>query len=374
MPQSPVPPEVVERMRAMFGSHTDSEIADATGFGRHTVSKYKMIWRDEQRARIASRSSYRESEVSQHNPPPEVPSGFASAEPPVCSQPCSCASPPRVQPAQIRVQSTPERVQHDAVTIPSPAPEPVEVRGGDRLRRVLMFGDAHIPYHDRTAWEVFMRAADAFRPDVLVCLGDLADVYSLSGYTADPSRPSRWEDELCAVRDELDRLDAIGADEKVFVAGNHEDRLPRYLAKRAPHLYESTSVPEQLQLEARGWRYVPHGQSAMVGKVMMTHDLDRYGIYAVRHALRDAGTNVVIGHIHRMCVWYEGSMSGNNQVAASFGWLGGTEWATYRHRVRAERDWAHGFGVGYMEPDGNMHMQAVPIINGACVVEGRVIR
>jgi len=239
------------------------------------------------------------------------------------------------------------------------------------LQRVLFFGDSHHPYHDKQAWRCFLLAAKEFAPDILVCVGDLCDEYSLSAYTADPSRTLRWEDELIAYNDALDELDAIGAAKKVFCEGNHESRLPRYLAKVAPKLYGVTTTAEVLRLPDRGWEWVPYGQSTMIGKVMVTHDLDRYGVYAVRHALRDAGTNIVIGHVHRMCVWYEGSMNGDNQVAASFGWLGGIEYATYRHQVRAARDWQHGFGIGYLESDGTVHLQAVPIIDGACVVEGR---
>ena len=363
MAAHPVSDELAARLVALFPLYNDIEIGNQVSLNRTTVGKHRAVWRA---AELAKLDAPPVDKMASLGPPPSW---------------ASCAP-------QVRVAPLPPGVTAGGDTIPSP-PYPDEVRaypevapsdnkgaaviGSDnsRLQRVLIFGDAHIPYHDRTAWRVMLAAAEDFAPDIIVCLGDLADCYSVSGYTGDPSRPLRWEDELIAVNDALDELDSIGAERKVFCAGNHEDRLPRYLAKRAPELYQSTSIPSVYRIEERGWEYVPYGQSVNIGQVMFTHDLDRYGIYAVRHALRDAGTNVCIGHVHRACIWYEGSMSGNNQVAASFGWLGGVEHATYRHRVRAERDWQLGFGLGYLEPDGVMHLVAVPIIDGRCVIEGR---
>ena len=43
------------------------------------------------------------------------------------------------------------------------------------------------------------------------------------------------------------------------------------------------------------------------------------------------------------------------------------------HRIKMMRDWAHGFGVGYMTPEGVVHLAPVPIVGNACVVNGELI-
>ena len=415
MPALPISDEQAASLVPLFPLFNDSEIARQTRLHRTTVGKCRAVWRAQELAKLASVSAYRAPPV-EPEPPPTV-DKWASCGPPARS-PESCRygealarthaldplsksggidKPPHgmfihaMAAPPIRLAPLLPGVTAVSATIPSPAPRDNSARtsvGGDnmasyseasrdtvsRLQRVLFFGDSHHPYNDQTAWRVFLAAAAEFRPDILVCLGDLGDCFSISGYTGDPSRPLKWEDELCAVSDALDQLDAIGAARKVFCGGNHEDRLPRYLAKRAPELFGVATIPGLYHLAERGWEWVGYGEAIKIGHVMVTHDLDRYGIYAVRHALRDAGCSVIIGHVHRACVWYEGSMSGSSHVAASFGWLGGLEWATYRHRVRAERDWQHGFGVGYLEPCGTMHLHVVPIVDGRCVLGGRVIR
>ncbi len=64
---------------------------------------------------------------------------------------------------------------------------------------------------------------------------------------------------------------------------------------------------------------------------------------------------------------------GTPYVAAMLGWLGDSEKAaSYMHEAKAS-DWVKGFGIGYLEPQtGIVHLQPVPIVNGRCVVNGKL--
>ncbi len=261
-------------------------------------------------------------------------------------------------------------------TPPTPLPrrvtEPQQVTQG--LRRILFVPDTHRPYHDRQAWAVMVRAARAFKPHIIVVLGDFADFYSVSSHDRDPRRVSLLEQEICDVCDGLDELESLGAERLIYCEGNHEWRLARYLMKKAPELFGLVEVDQLLGLERRGWEWIPYRRSIQVGKIWCTHDLGKAGKYAAMQAITDAGASVVIGHLHRMCTFYAGSVFGEHRVAACFGWLGSEEACDYRHRIRALREYRHGFGVGYMEPDGTVHLQAVPIIHGRCVVGGTLVQ
>lgn len=259
-------------------------------------------------------------------------------------------------------------------SMPLPSCEPVQVSAPTaELQRVLFVPDAHIPYHDHTAWHVMVAAARIFRPHVLVVLGDLLDFYMVSRHSKDPRRVMRLEDELLAAKDALDALDALGAQRKVFIAGNHEHRLEEYLRTRAPELFGVVSCPELLGLERRGWEYHAYRQHTHVGHMLVTHDLQQTGVTAIRHARTHAGCAVAIGHTHRMGMHYLSDVDRPALPSVGFGWLGSHELADYRTRWLAEREWIHGFGVAWMQHDGTVWPQAIPIRNGSACLGGQMV-
>ena len=107
----------------------------------------------------------------------------------------------------------------------------------------------------------------------------------------------------------------------------------------------------------------------------ITHDVGEAGFYAVKRARDAAEGNIVIGHVHAMGIHYSGSARGVSRVGAAFGWLGHVDTAgDYIHAVKKARAWTHGFGIGHMQSNGTVHLQAVPIIDGVCVVNGELIQ
>lgn len=244
------------------------------------------------------------------------------------------------------------------------------------LERVLFIPDTHRPFHDKDAWSLMLRAARVFKPDRVVVLGDFADFYAVSSHDKNPARVSSLESEIEDVNVGLDEIQSLGATNVHFVEGNHEWRLARYLSKNAAALHGMLSVPELFRLEERGFTWTPYMQALRIGHLTITHDVGEAGIYAVKRARDAAEGNIVIGHVHAMGIHYSGSAMGIVRVGAAFGWLGHSETAgDYIHAIKKARSWVHGFGIGHMLSDGTIHLQAVPIVNGACVVpiESRLI-
>jgi predicted phosphodiesterase len=243
-----------------------------------------------------------------------------------------------------------------------------------RLQRVLFVPDTHVPYHDKEAFGLMLKAGKSFKPDVIAVLGDFADFYSVSSHSKDPRRVRDLESELTDVNAALDQLDALGATRKIFVSGNHEDRLERYLQDKAPELFNIVKIPELFRLKARGWEYVPYKHDIQLGKLWLTHDVGTAGVNAHRDALSSYQSNCLIGHTHRIGYAVVGNARGVPHLGAMLGWLGDFSTVDYMHRVKARRDWAHGFGIGYMEPSGVVHVTPVPIVKGRVVIEGRMVR
>jgi hypothetical protein len=115
------------------------------------------------------------------------------------------------------------------------------------------------------------------------------DFYMLSRFDRDPRRRMNIDEDIAATNDYLDSIDIVLPDacEKVFVEGNHDDRLRRFLWHRAPELasLNAISIPGLLDLEGRRWKYVsyfdPVNQSGAPGfyrsGILVTH-----GIFARR--------------------------------------------------------------------------------------------
>lgn len=244
------------------------------------------------------------------------------------------------------------------------------------MKKILVFSDVHAPYDNVKSVGLMLNVANDFKPDIIVANGDIADFYAVSAHRRDPRRGLVLDDEVYSVNVFLSLVDAIGAKEKWFIEGNHENRLERYLMDKADALVglRGTDVPTLFDLDERGWNHVPYKDYVQIGKVTYTHDLDYAGKHVATRAVADAQHSIVVGHAHRIGYVVEGDATGTPKVGACFGWLGDASQANYKHRLKANRDWAQGFGVGYMDSDGTTWFVPVPIVNDRAVVEGRIYR
>lgn len=250
--------------------------------------------------------------------------------------------------------------------------ELVPVAGRDLLR-VLFVGDAHIPYENKASWALMMTAMIDFKPDIIVITGDFGDMKAVSSHLKNPIDKTRlkWEVEQINLR--LDELDELGASTKIYIAGNHEDRLQRYLQEKAPELFDFLNVPQLLALEDRRWEYVPYKQHTEIGALYATHDVGTAGVNSARKALDTFMHSVVTAHSHRLQYVVEGDAVGGARVSATFGWLGDINEIEYMSRARSARDWAQGFGVGYLNAKNQaVHLVPVPIVLGTVVLEGKL--
>lgn len=267
----------------------------------------------------------------------------------------------------------PHPADDEPATLPGSQPVPVGWAFEAPLERILFIPDCHFPYVDRLAWALMLQCARRFRPHRIVVLGDFLDFYMVSDHDKDPRRVSQLADEVAEGNAALDELDALGADKRHFIAGNHEARLSRYLTTRAPALLDTVKLEELLHLGERGWTYTPFLESLRIGDLAATHACENAGMNAHRQAAGLFMGSVVIGHTHRIAVDQFGA-HGRSHTASMFGWLGSAPEATYLSTARKARYWSLGFGLGWMAADGTVHTQAVPIVDYTAVVNGEVVR
>lgn len=241
------------------------------------------------------------------------------------------------------------------------------------ITRILVCPDVHAPYHSKEAFDCFLRVARGWRPHGCVVVGDFADFCEVSSHPKDPKRRIPFSREVAGVNAALDQLDkALGKNcWGVYLQGNHETRLERFVADKAPVLDGVVKTwDELLRLNERGWEVIPYKQSLEVGELRITHDVGRAGVNSARASLLDTGANILFGHTHRLIAHYQGQLYGNPHVGMTCGWLGDPLAIDYRHRDSVRRDSIHGFATVHMLDNGVFWAQAIPIINGKAVVDG----
>lgn len=244
------------------------------------------------------------------------------------------------------------------------------------LEPILIVSDAHHPYIDKRAWGLMLKVGKELKPKHIYIIGDFLDCFSVSSHSKEPPRALKFRQEVDAGLSALDQLDELKAINKVFIGGNHEDRLERYLEDKAPELYDFIDIPKILELKERGWNYIPYKHDTKLGKLWLTHDVGTAGRNAAFKALDTYQHSIITGHTHRMCYVVEGNATGEVKLSAMFGWLGDADRVDYLQRQLVFKNWVLGFGIGYLNPStGLVYMTPVPIVGGySCCVNGKLFK
>jgi hypothetical protein len=178
-----------------------------------------------------------------------------------------------------------------------------------RPRTHLVIGDAHAePGHDLDRFEWLGRLVAHVNPDVVVSIGDWADMPALSAY--DVGKRSfegrRYTADVEAANEAL-RLyhRSLGSwrGRHVITYGNHEARIERACNDRA-ELDGAISL-EDLDFGRRGWWQVPYQQSIEIDGVHYSHNVPSGvmnrpvgGMYHAASLIRTRMVSTVVGHSH----------------------------------------------------------------------------
>lgn len=235
-----------------------------------------------------------------------------------------------------------------------PAPPAIEQpKTGDM--RVMFWPDTHLPYQDKRAVDLALKVADYFKPELIVMLGDVLDCNGFSRFEFDTSDPRTFfKTEL----DEWHKLarsicDAAPGSKKLFIRGNHEARIERWLWKH-PHLKgdEAFDLSRRLKLEDYGFdpeikEEVELCQGALTAKHGNLLGGQTAGL-AVRKEMARIGTSVVMGHVHSAAIVTQRDKRGLRMGVES-GHLG----LNPQHYNPSLQNWCHAVTVGELSRTGN---------------------
>lgn len=265
-------------------------------------------------------------------------------------------------------------------------------------------GDDLVPTHDEAALTIALAVVRQVRPSIVVLVGDNADFPEFGKYRLSPAYARTTQatvDRLALLCAELRA--AAGPDARiVWLAGNHEERLPNYVLDNAvaafglrrggtPESWPVLSMPHLCRMDDHGVEYLPGypaGSFWINERLRVVHgDKVASGGSTAHKYLGSEKTSVIYGHIHRI-EYAERTREDHDGprtiMAASPGCLARTDGAVPstkggidldgRPLVRHE-DWQQGLGVVEFEPgDGRFTYEQIAIRAGWARWRGKEFR
>jgi predicted phosphodiesterase len=242
------------------------------------------------------------------------------------------------------------------------------------VKKALIIPDCHIPYEDKRAYDLMLRVAKDVDPDEIVILGDYADFYAINAHGKSPTMSHVLQDEITEVVERLIELKKLFPKAKrVYIEGNHEYRLARYISNRCPDLYGVVDIPSVLELDVLGYEFVPYGPNqkyrVLDSKLIARHEPLANGTHVAHGTVTKAMHSVIFGHTHRIQEAQIVTIHGENYRGISSGWLGDSSHEVMQY-VRGHHQWAHGFSVVTCLDDGTWFNSLIHIIDYKCYYDG----
>lgn len=226
-----------------------------------------------------------------------------------------------------------------------------------KKEKIVQINDLHIPFHDKKSLELFYRFLDDFKPDQIVIAGDMVDFYLLSKFDKDPLRQHTIQSEIDESYEVLKELTKRCSNIH-FIAGNHENRLRKFLWQN-PSLasIKVLELPSLLSLDTLGIKY--HDYQYIFNGFRFTHgELVRAESGTTAKAeLMKYGNSMASGHTHRLGMFLRTDARGT--VGA---YEGGCMCNLNPEYVKGVPNWQQGFLVYTFRKD-RFYCQIVPIID-----------
>jgi hypothetical protein len=250
--------------------------------------------------------------------------------------------------------------------------------------KVVVLPDIHVPAHNKKLMWAVLEFLKAYKPHIVILIGDVADVFALSRWPAPPRVVKNMQRELDQTRRLIDKIIEVSGCIHLFVImGNHEDRIFRYLTDPAAGLAGvlnfDTREPILSFHALMGFKpgdpvtfiYDLHERGGFGGAILVNNDLEFHHGFIVRphpgaSPRADAdrtGKSTGHGHTHRAGMSVRETTSGLVR-AFEFGHLVDPE-HPYMGYANLLNNWHPAIGAGVVA-GGKLHMKVLPIKQTTC--------
>ena len=217
------------------------------------------------------------------------------------------------------------------------------------MKLAIIIPDCHIPYEDKRAYNLMLEIARDLDPDEIVILGDYADFYAINSHGKDADKNHLLMDEVSEVIERLKQLKSLFPRAKrVYIEGNHEYRLARYINSKCPDLYGITDVSKILELKLLGFEYIPYMPNQQYNvldtNLVARHEPLSGGVHVAHGSVVKALKSVIFGHTHRLQKTELYGLDGSRYLGVSCGWLGDKSHPVFEY-VKTHHQWGLGFGI-----------------------------
>ena len=231
-------------------------------------------------------------------------------------------------------------------------------------KTILIINDVHVPYHDERSLELAFEYAKEKGCDGIFINGDFMDFVSVSDHEKTPSERDGFHEELEKGREVLKAIVEEFPDADIWYnEGNHETRLPRYLMKKAPELFNipGLSCRELLKTDMYGITWIPTETDVRMGdlNVFHGHEYRGGGLLVARSKFLQAIENIIFAHFHRTQEYIQPTIQG--KVLGS--WAVGCS-CDLRPRYLPKNNWNHGFALVHLREDDHFVIENRKIIEG----------
>lgn len=248
-----------------------------------------------------------------------------------------------------------------------------------KIKTVLFIPDTHRPYHHYKAYSTMLQIAKSLDLDLIVLLGDYADNYFCSRHPKHASLLQTLTEEIDSINSGLDELDKLFPNiNKVFLEGNHEIRLEKYICEKAPALFGITEMKKLMNLDQRkNWVFKPFLPDQ--GYQIFNSDLWARHVPAANAASTNArisGVSVIHGHDHKFSRASNVYLDGRVITSYGSGWLGDKRKDQVFSYVSSHWQWQLGFSIAYVNTETGQHaVVQIPIEeNGHALFNGKLFK
>ena len=255
--------------------------------------------------------------------------------------------------------------------------------------------------HDEKALDICIKVVEELQPEVIALVGDNLDLPEMGKYVTYPAYAQTTQASIDRATLFCAQLRAAAPEAKIiWLAGNHEERMPKYLVQNAgaayglrkgntPDSWPVLSVPYLCRMDEFGIEYRPGYPASdywVNEKLRIIHGDRVKSSGSTAHIyLNNEKTSVIYGHIHRIETAFktrEDFDGPRTIMAASPGCLARIDGAIPSTKGGVDLDgrpltrhenWQQGLGIVRYEDDGQHRFSydVIPIYNGWGMYQGK---